>query len=102
MLFSVNNGSLEKNRAMKKERRKELMDDDFNYYENDDSYERYFLYMLHDYMKCASYLKLKLKCHFEYRCSYTTTKASGHRDFRTSKSKSQSATKQGPKLSRVI
>jgi hypothetical protein len=56
MLFSVNNGSLEKNRAMKKERRKELLDDDFNYYENDDSYERYFLYMLHDYMKCASYL----------------------------------------------
>ncbi|KAM0859654.1 hypothetical protein ACQ4PT_047035 [Festuca glaucescens] len=52
----LNNGSLEKNQAMKKERRKELLDDDFNYYENDDSYE-----------------------------SYTTTKTSGHRDFRTSK-----------------
>ncbi|KAM0868899.1 hypothetical protein ACQ4PT_041018 [Festuca glaucescens] len=68
----LNNGSLEKNRAMKKERHKELLDDDFNYYENDDSYE-----------------------------SYTTPKtSSSHRDFRTSKSKSQSATKQGPKLSR--
>ncbi|CAM0949441.1 unnamed protein product [Alopecurus aequalis] len=75
----LNNGSLEKNRAMKKERRKELLDDDFNDYENDDSYE-----------------------------SYTTTNTSvGHRDFRSSnssaqgaKSKSQSAPKQGPKLFR--
>uniref|UniRef100_A0ACD5Y6Y4 Uncharacterized protein n=1 Tax=Avena sativa TaxID=4498 RepID=A0ACD5Y6Y4_AVESA len=77
----VNHGPLEKNRAMKKERHKELPDNDFDDYDNDDFYE-----------------------------SYTMAKtAVGPRDFRSSnfssqgaKSKGQSAPKQGPKLSRHI
>lgn len=43
--FLVNHGSMEKNHAMKKERHKELLDDDFDDYDNDDYYERYFLYL---------------------------------------------------------
>ena len=41
----MNHGSMEKNHAMKKERHKELLDDDFDDYDNDDYYERYFLYL---------------------------------------------------------
>nr|XP_045084485.1 serine/threonine-protein phosphatase 6 regulatory ankyrin repeat subunit C-like [Aegilops tauschii subsp. strangulata] len=74
----MNHGSMEKNHAMKKERHKELLDDDFDDYDNDDYYE-----------------------------SYVVPKASvGHGDFRSSnlsaqgaKSKSHSAPKEGPKLS---
>ncbi|XP_044948326.1 uncharacterized protein LOC123397871 isoform X1 [Hordeum vulgare subsp. vulgare] len=75
----MNHGSTEKNHAMKKERNKELLDDDFDDYDNDDYYE-----------------------------SYVVPKASvGHRDFRSSnlpaqgaKSKSHGVPKEGPKLSR--
>ncbi|KAM3272595.1 hypothetical protein ACQJBY_042608 [Aegilops geniculata] len=67
----MNHGSMEKNHAMKKERHKELPDDDFDDYDNGDYYE-----------------------------SYVVPKASvGHRDFRV-KSKGHSAPKEGPKLSR--
>ncbi|KAF7063866.1 hypothetical protein CFC21_070340 [Triticum aestivum] len=74
----MNHGSMEKNHAMKKERHKELLDDDFDDYDNDDYYE-----------------------------SYVVPKASvGHGDFRSSnlstqgaKSKSHSAPEDGPKLS---
>ncbi|KAM3254660.1 hypothetical protein ACQJBY_048248 [Aegilops geniculata] len=76
----MNHGSTEKNHAMKKERHKELLDDDFDDYENGDYYG-----------------------------SYVVPKASvGHRDFRSSnlsaqgaKSKSHSAPKEGPKLSQA-
>ncbi|KAF7057254.1 hypothetical protein CFC21_064562 [Triticum aestivum] len=67
----MNHGSMEKNHAMKKERHKELLDDDFDDCDNDDYYE-----------------------------SYVVPKASvGHRDFRV-KSKGHSTPKEGPKLSR--
>ncbi|KQJ86193.1 uncharacterized protein LOC100836820 isoform X2 [Brachypodium distachyon] len=75
----LNHSSLQKNHVTKKERRKELLDDDFDDYVNDDFDE-----------------------------SYTERQASvGHRDFRSSnystqgtKSKSQNAPKQSPKFSR--
>ena len=43
--FLVNHATMEKNHAMKKERHKELLDDDFDDYDSDHYYERYFLYL---------------------------------------------------------
>ena len=44
-LYKVNHATMEKNHAMKKERHKELLDDDFDDYDNDHYYERHFLYL---------------------------------------------------------